>query len=95
MKWQNRRAKTEFEDKHDMRSHTLEDVETVSDDEESEEKDDLAYNELIDAIWKEHNPLFQRNATELMEEDDISEEEARSVAMHSLQIQDMGVHSQH
>ena len=69
----------EFEDKHDMSSHTLEDVETVSD-----EKGEVAYDKLIDAMWKEHNPLFQRQITELMEEDDIPEEEARSVARQQI-----------
>ena len=43
-----------------MSNHTLEDVEIVSEDGESEEKDEAAYDELIDAVWKEHNPLFQR-----------------------------------
>ena len=59
-------------------------METVSEDGESEEEDEAAYDELIDAVWKEHNPIFQRKVTELMEEDDISEEEARSVAREQM-----------
>ena len=76
----------EFEDKHDMISHTLKGcpMETVSDDEEPAEEDEAAYDELIDAVWKEHNPIFQRKVTELMEEDDISEEGARSVAREQM-----------
>ena len=67
-----------------MSSHTLEDVEIVSEDGESEEEDMAAYGELIDAVWKEHNPLFQRKVSELMEEDNISNEEARSVAREQM-----------
>ena len=74
----------EFEDKHDMSNHTLEDAEIVSEDGESEEEDEAAYDELVDAVWKEHNPLFQRKVSELMEEDDISQEEARSVAREQM-----------
>ena len=59
-------------------------METVSDDREPAEEDEAAYDELIDAVWKEHNPIFQRKVTELMEEDDISEEEARSVAREQM-----------
>ena len=54
-------------------------METVSDDGEPAEEDEAAYDKLIDAVWKEQNPIFQQKVTELMEEDDISEEEARSV----------------
>ena len=70
----------EFENKRYMSNHTLEDALKYSNDGESEEEDEAAYDELIDAVWKTHNPLFQRKITELMKEDDISEEEARSVA---------------
>ena len=59
-------------------------METVSNDGEPAEEDDTAYDELIDAVWKEHNPLFQHKVTELMEEDDISEEEARSVTREQM-----------
>ena len=48
------------------------------------EDEKSAYDERIDAVWKEHNPLFQHKATELMEEDDIPEEEARSVAREQM-----------
>ena len=76
----------EFEDKHDMISHTLKGcpMETVSNDGEPAEEDEAAYDELIDAVWKEHNPILQRKVTELMEEDDISEEEAGSVAREQM-----------
>ena len=67
-----------------MIRHTLKVAETISDDGESEEEDEAAYDELINAVWKEHNPIFQRKVTELMEEDDISEEEARSVAREQM-----------
>ena len=71
----------EFEDKHDMISHTLKGcpMETISDDEEPAEEDSAAYKP-IDAVWKEHNPIFQQKVTKLKEKDKISEEEARSVA---------------
>ena len=32
------------------------------------EDEESAYDELINAVWKEQNPLFQHKITELMEE---------------------------
>ena len=67
-----------------MSNQTLEDAEIVFEVGESEEEDEAAYDELIDAVWKEHNPLFQRKVSELMEEEDISKEEACSVAREQM-----------
>ena len=44
----------EFEDKHDLSNHTLEDADIVFDDGDSEEEDKAVYDELVDTVWKEY-----------------------------------------